>query len=84
MHGDCEMIDAILSRLGFKQKWHVSWVVTHPGCGETSCDGIFTFRPRFCAKLLPELREVLAEKTDVAPITALPEDVNIVSMTRIE
>lgn len=78
------MLNELLAMLGYKQKWHVSWVALIPGRDESYGDGVYTFTPRLTENAVKELRKLLAEQTgDKAGIDIKPEQINITGLARV-
>ncbi len=78
------MLNYLLSVIGYKQVWHVSWTSMKLG-GEKSCaDAVFTISPRLTGKAIILLREGLAAKTsDAIGEAVMAEQISIISIARI-
>lgn len=77
-------LNALLTALGFKQSWHVCWVVSINGSSGSYGDGTFTFRPHLSESSIEGLREHLAKETEAATgLTVTKKQINIIGMAKL-
>ena len=78
------MLNAFLTAVGYRQKWHVCWVATIPGRAISYGDGTFTFTPRLTAASISDLRNELACRTsEIAECHITAGQINITGLIRV-
>ena len=78
------MIEKIKILLGFKQEWHVSYVVSINGRSGSHGDGIYTFRPKLTSLSIASLRKDLAAEASIAAKMEIdPKKINIIGLAKL-
>lgn len=79
-----QMLDGLLTLVGYKQAWHVCWVAFSKDRTTSYGDGTYTVTPRLTSKAIKDLRAMLAADTaKSAGFEIKPEQISITGLTRI-
>ena len=77
-------LNTVLTALGFKQHWHVCWVIMLDGQHTSYGDGTFTFTPKLSKNHIEGLRVDLAKVVSEAVGYEIDKsNVNITGLIRI-
>ena len=75
----------LLQMMGFKECWHISWIVKLNKGFDIRGDGTYTMRPYMAASYLTSLRKILAKKiAEDTGYEVTADQINIVGMAKFK